>query len=114
MLAVITELGHAEIAAQLKNWVHNTDDLPLQELLASHGVTTRVEPAGAKLGLRVQESQGLQIKTVLRGGPTEQAGMMAGDEWLAIEVNGQRWRITKLDDAAVRQRLQSGHRLGGA
>ena len=103
VLAVITELGHAEIAAQLKNWVHNTDDLPLQELLASHGVTTRVEPAqlAQKLGLRVQESQGLQIKTVLRGGPAEQAGMMAGDEWLAIEVNGQRWRITKLDDVPL-------------
>ena len=100
VLAVITELGHAEIAAQLKNWVHSTDDLPLQELLASHGITTRVEPAqlAQKLGLRVQESQGLQIKTVLRGGPAEQAGMMAGDEWLAIEINGQRWRITKLDD----------------
>ena len=27
--------------------------------------------------------------------------MMAGDEWLAIAVDGQRWRISKLDDVTL-------------
>lgn len=103
VLDVISSLGHADIAEQLKTWVHSTDDLPLRELLAQHGVNSKVEPAqlAQKLGLRVQESQGLQIKTVLRGGLAEQAGMMAGDEWLALEAGGQRWRISKLDDVPL-------------
>lgn len=103
VLEFISSLGHADIAEQLKTWVHSTDDLPLRELLAQHGVNSKVEPAqlAQKLGLRVQESQGLQVKTVLRGGLAEQAGMMAGDEWLALEADGQRWRISKLDDVPL-------------
>ena len=27
--------------------------------------------------------------------------MMAGDEWLALEAEGQRWRIGKLDDVLL-------------
>ena len=100
VLAVVTELGNADIAQQLQSWVHSTNDLPLRELLAQHGINTKAEPAqlAQKLGLRVQENHSVQIKTVLRGGPAEQAGMMAGDEWLALEAEGQRWRIGKLDD----------------
>jgi predicted metalloprotease with PDZ domain len=48
-----------------------------------------------RLGLRVSESSGsLMVKTVLRGGLAEQAGVAAGDEWLAVDD----WRIHKLDD----------------
>ena len=103
VLAVVTELGNARIAQQLQSWVHSTNDLPLRELLAQHGINTKVEPAqlAQKLGLRVQENHSVQIKTVLRGGPAEQAGMMAGDEWLALEADGQRWRIGKLDDVLL-------------
>ena len=103
VLAVVTELGNADIAQQLQNWVHSTNDLPLRELLAQHGISTKVEPAqlAQRLGLRVQENHSVQIKTVLRGGPAEQAGMMAGDEWLALEAEGQRWRIGKLDDVLL-------------
>ena len=39
----------------------------------------------------------MQIKTVLRGGLAERAGMAAGDEWLGIEVDGQGWRLSKLE-----------------
>ncbi|MEX8193327.1 M61 family metallopeptidase [Comamonas guangdongensis] len=100
VLAMVGQLGGAPLAEQLQAWVHSTGDLPLRELLAKHGITAKVEPAqlAQKLGLRVQENHSVQIKTVLRGGLAEQAGMMAGDEWLAIESGGQRWRITKLDD----------------
>ncbi|MEG2977058.1 MAG: peptidase M61 [Comamonas sp.] len=103
VMAVVTELGNANIAQQLQSWVHSTNDLPLRELLAQHGINTKVEPAqlAQKLGLRVQENHSVQIKTVLRGGPAEQAGMMAGDEWLALEAEGQRWRIGKLDDVLL-------------
>ncbi|RGE45974.1 M61 family peptidase [Comamonas testosteroni] len=103
VLAVVTRLGSEAIAEQLRGWVHSTDDLPLRELLAQHGINTKVEPAqlAQKLGLRVQENHSVQIKTVLRGGPAEQAGMMAGDEWLAIASEGQRWRISKLDDVPL-------------
>ena len=44
----------------------------------------------------------MQIKTVLRGGAAERAGMSAGDEWLGVEVQGQAWRISKLDDVTLR------------
>ncbi|MEG0053983.1 MAG: peptidase M61 [Comamonas sp.] len=97
---IVAQLGSEAIARQLHLWVHGTNDLPLAELLALHGIKAKAEPAqlAQKLGLRVQENHSVQIKTVLRGGLAEQAGMMAGDEWLAIEAQEQRWRITKLDD----------------
>lgn len=107
ILAVVGEQATPALADQLSQWVHGTEDLPLAELLAGHGIKAQAEPAqlAQKLGLRVQENHSIQIKTVLRGGPAEQAGMMAGDEWLAIEVPGkdpaelvQRWRLARLDD----------------
>ncbi len=103
VLAVVSEVGNPEIAGQLQTWVHSTEDLPLRELLARHGINSKAEPAqlAQKLGLRVQENHSVQIKTVLRGGAAEQAGMMAGDEWLAVEADGQRWRISKLDDVQL-------------
>ena len=55
-----------------------------------------------RLGLRVAESTGLQIKVVLRGGAAESAGFAAGDEWLGVEIGSgkslTRWRLTKLDE----------------
>lgn len=103
VLAVVSEVGNPEIARQLQTWVHSTDDLPLRELLTKHGIKSKAEPAqlAQKLGLRVQENHSVQIKTVLHGGLAEQAGMMAGDEWLAVETDDQRWRIAKLDDVPL-------------
>ncbi|MDR3065739.1 MAG: peptidase M61 [Comamonas sp.] len=103
VLAVVGEVGSPDIAAQLRTWVHSTGELPLRELLEQHGVKSKTEPAqlAQKLGLRVQENHSVQIKTVLRGGAAEQAGMMAADEWLAVDVNDQCWRISKLDDVSL-------------
>ena len=103
VLTVVSEVGNLDIAGQLQTWVHSTGELPLRELLATHGIKSKAEPAqlAQKLGLRVQENHSVQIKTVLRGGAAEQAGMMAGDEWLAVEADGQRWRISKLDDVQL-------------
>jgi predicted metalloprotease with PDZ domain len=53
-----------------------------------------------RLGLRVTENHSVQIKTVLRSGPAEKAGMAAGDEWLGVQVQGQGWRIARLEDVA--------------
>ncbi|HEY4663357.1 MAG TPA: peptidase M61 [Comamonas sp.] len=87
---------------ELQAWVHGTDELPLQELLAAHGVKAETDkPAPAQaLGLRVQESHSVLIKQVLRGGLAEQAGMMAGDEWYGLKLSSssQAWRLTKLEE----------------
>ena len=103
VLAVVGEVGSPDIAAQLRTWVHSTGELPLRELLEQHGVKSKTEPAqlAQKLGLRVQENHSVQIKTVLRGDAAEKAGMMAADEWLAVDVNDQCWRISKLDDVSL-------------
>jgi len=99
---VLAELAGRSFDAELAQWVHGTTELPLAELLAAHGVHLKAEtPQWAqRLGLRVGESHSVHIKTVLRGGPAEKAGMTAGDEWLGIEVNQQGWRISKLEDVA--------------
>ncbi|NUN59847.1 MAG: M61 family metallopeptidase [Burkholderiaceae bacterium] len=101
--AVLHELGGRPFDAELDAWVHSTAELPLEELLGAHGISVKREepPVAQRLGLRVSETGALQIKTVLRGALAEQAGMAAGDEWIGIEVQGQGWRIGKLDDIAL-------------
>jgi predicted metalloprotease with PDZ domain len=97
---VLKELGGRAFTREIAAWVHGTRELPLQELLQPHGVIVLEEPAQLQqqLGLRVTEISGIQIKTVLRGGPAEQAGLAANDEWLGVEVAGTGWRLAKLDD----------------
>jgi len=54
-----------------------------------------------RLGLRMSDTAPLQVKTVLRGGAAEQAGLAANDEWVGIEVGGTGWRLSKLDDLTL-------------
>ena len=98
--AVLRELGGRSFDDELAQWVHGTAELPLADLLAAHGVQLQADAPqlAQRLGLRVAENHSVQIKTVLRGSPAEQAGLSAGDEWLGVEVQGQGWRIGKLDD----------------
>ncbi|MBS0609259.1 MAG: M61 family metallopeptidase [Proteobacteria bacterium] len=100
VLEVLQELSGRDWSAEIAQWVHGTADLPLAELLAAHGITLKAEPAqiAQRLGLRVAENGGLQIKAVLHGGAAETAGFMAGDEWLGVEALGQAWRLLKLDE----------------
>ena len=86
--------------AELDAWVHGTGELPLAELLAATGVDCNNDSAqiAQRLGLRVQEGASVQIRIVLPGGAAERAGMMAGDEWLGVEVASEGWRLKKLDD----------------
>jgi predicted metalloprotease with PDZ domain len=101
---VLAELSGRSFAKELARWVHGTADLPLKLLLEGHGVVVLEEPAqlAQRLGVRVTESAGIRIKTVLRGGAAERAGFSAGDEWLGLEVgpakSATRWRLTKLDE----------------
>ena len=100
--AVLRELGGRAFDEELDQWVHSTAELPLAQLLAGQGVALKAEKPqlAQRLGLRVAENHSVHIKTVLRGSAAERAGMNAGDEWLGVEVKGQSWRITKLDDVA--------------
>lgn len=103
VLTVLQALTGRSWEAELQVWVHGTQELPVTELLAAHGVAADADqpvPAQA-LGLRVQESHSVLIKQVLRGGLAEQAGMMAGDEWYGIEIGGQGWRLGKLEELAM-------------
>ena len=115
---VLQTLGKRSFAPELARWVHGVDELPLKTLLQQHGVSVLEEPAqlAHRLGLRVSESAGLQVKTVLRGGLAEKAGFAPGDEWLALEPQVKEkakartkspanikladggWRMNRLDD----------------
>jgi S1-C subfamily serine protease len=74
--------------------------------LERHGVTVAHDPApiAQQLGVRVSESGGaVRLKTVLRGGAAEAAGMAAGDEWLGVDVPAhgdlaaESWRLNSLE-----------------
>ncbi len=105
--------GQRSFAPELAHWVHGRDELPLKALLEQHGVAVLEEPAqlAQRLGLRVSENPGVQIKTVLRGGAAEQAGFAAGDEWLGLEPATKvrtkgtgpagGWRMNRLDDLTL-------------
>ena len=100
--AVLQSLAKRSFDAELKTWVHGKGELPLRELLTQHGVAVHDDPAqlAQRLGIRVSETQGVVIKTVLSGGAAEKAGFAAGDEWLGVEnIKPQSgWRIQRLDD----------------
>jgi len=104
LLEVLQATSGRSWAEEISAWVHSTGELPLQTALEAHGIRILEEPAqpAQALGLRVAETQGIQVRTVLRGGAAEQAGFTAGDEWLGIEcgqgASVSRWRILRLDD----------------
>jgi predicted metalloprotease with PDZ domain len=99
--AVLKELGGRAYTREIAAWVHGTKELPLEDLLRSHGIQVMQEPAQwqQRLGLRASETgAGIVVKNVLRGGAAEAAGMAANDEWIGIETGGQAWRLAKVDD----------------
>ena len=100
--AVLQTLAKRSFDAELKSWVHGKAELPLRELLTQHGVVVHDDPAqlAHRLGLRVSETHGVVVKTVLSGGAAEKAGFSAGDEWLGVETvkPPSGWRMQRLDD----------------
>ena len=107
VLAVLHDLSGESYTERMQQWVHGTDELPLQTLLEQHGFSYKKESASRseQLGLKLSEHNGLFVKAVLRGSAAEQAGFAAGDEWLAVSVAtdpaGGQWRVHKLDDLSV-------------
>ena len=100
ILEAVRSLGGEALAVDLNRWVHDTDELPLRELLAGHGVDWRDDgrqTVAQRLGLRVRESAltGIQVSHVLTGGAAEAGGVSARDDLLGC--NG--WRLRRLDDA---------------
>ncbi|XAH24685.1 peptidase M61 [Xylophilus sp. GW821-FHT01B05] len=106
-IETLQALAGRSFAAELAAWVHGTAELPLAPLLTTHGVEMVADPSqpAQRLGLRVTESNGVQVKVVLRGGAAERAGFAAGDEWIGIALPGKptgtEWRITKLEELAL-------------
>jgi predicted metalloprotease with PDZ domain len=108
LLRALKRLGRRSYEGEIAAWVHSTDELPLSSLLQGQGakVSHDKAPLAQQLGLRVSETGGaLVLKTVLRGGAAEAAGMAAGDEWLGVEFapvkrgdTAEAWRIHKLDE----------------
>ena len=89
-----------DFSTEIANWVHGRTDLPVDKLLTGNGISIQKEsaPLAQRLGLRVHEANhALTVKVVLRGSLAENAGLAAGDEWLAC--NG--WRMHKMDDFLV-------------
>ncbi|MDD2844948.1 MAG: peptidase M61 [Rhodoferax sp.] len=107
LLAVLAELSGKSYTTELQQWVHGTADLPLKKLLKQHGLRVDEEtaPLADQLGMKLNEQQGIRVKSVLRGSAAEQAGFAAGDEWLGVATGqgktAQRWRLNKLDDLAT-------------
>jgi predicted metalloprotease with PDZ domain len=95
----LADTAGRSMLAELQSWVHGTGELPLQPLLETAGVSWQSQaPTFAQsLGLRLSEGAvgGVHVKSVLRGGVAEAAGLSAGDELLAVDG----WRIRRLDDA---------------
>jgi predicted metalloprotease with PDZ domain len=108
VLRALKRLGKRSYEGEIAAWVHSTDELPLPSLLGEQGVKVSHDkaPLAQQLGLRVSETGGsVVLKTVLRGGAAEAAGMAANDEWLGVEFapgprggEAEAWRIHKLDE----------------
>lgn len=107
VLEAIEVVSGLRLDADLHDWVHSVQELPLQALLQTQGVDVQHEPASPAqtLGLRVQEGpQGLRVTHVLSGSAAQQAGFSAGDECLVLELpasasaSAQMWRLTQLAD----------------
>ena len=103
VLSVLANAGGRSFDAEIAQWVHGCDDLPLRELLEAQGLAIHDDPAqlAQRLGMRVSEDGGVHVKVVLRGSVAEQAGFAAGDEWLGVETGNGGWRIARLDDVSL-------------
>ena len=109
LLAVLHAVSGQDWRKTLHRWVHGTTDLPLKELLGAHGIQVHIDPSAwaQRLGLRVGEGPGVQLKFVFTAGAAQRAGMAPGDEWIGIELPASKghaasaWRLQKIDDLGL-------------
>ena len=99
--AACAEVSGLDLTGFFDTFVRGTDDLPLDELLAVHGVRLHRRPAaniadkggksadtglGVWLGATLADSNGrTAVTTVANGGPAETAGLAPGDELVALD-----------------------------
>ena len=76
---VLQTLSGESFERRLAEWVHGTTELPLEALLTQHGVRWHAAAAGLaeRLGLRMADTNGVQLKSVLRDSAAERAGLAA-------------------------------------
>jgi len=109
LLAVLRDVSGQDWRKTLQRWVHGTADLPLKDLLGAHGIQVHIDPSAwaQRLGLRVSEDRGVQVKFVFTDGAAQRAGMAPGDEWIGIELPASKgraasaWRLQKIDDLGL-------------
>jgi predicted metalloprotease with PDZ domain len=79
--------GAPDLAERLPSWLEGTDDPDLDDYLADVGLMLHPHQASIPwLGwqLEVTPGMGLQLQRVMRAGPAEEAGLMVGDELIAL------------------------------
>ena len=81
-----------ELASLLPQWLEGSDDPDLDSYLADVGLMLQPQQAASPwLGWQLEHTPtGVHLQRVVRGGPAEQAGLMVGDELIALA--GQRLR----------------------
>ena len=79
---------HAPLATLLPQWLRSKQDPPLHELLADVGLELTPETENhLDLGASVELKGGqLWVQRVYRQGPASEAGMMVGDELVALDA----------------------------
>ncbi|MER1966870.1 PDZ domain-containing protein [Castellaniella sp. GW247-6E4] len=107
--ALILEATGADTAAFIARHAEGLEDVPLAELLASHGITLRWEtehPSRPTLEARWRPAEGgLQLTTVFEGGPAHRGGLSAGDVLVALDG-------LRIADVAGLERLLDARRPG--
>jgi predicted metalloprotease with PDZ domain len=79
---------HAPLSTLLPQWLRSKEDPPLHELLADVGLELTPESEShLDLGASVENKDGqLWVQRVNRHGPASQAGLMVGDELVALDA----------------------------
>jgi predicted metalloprotease with PDZ domain len=102
-----------DLAELLPAWLQGCEDPPMEGVLADVGLCLQAEPGSRQwLGWQLEggPAADLVVRRVWRGGPAQRAGLMVGDEVLAID--GQRLRSSEQLDGFVAADLPlRSHRL---
>ncbi len=122
--ALAAEVSGLDLEPFFASAVRGTEDLALKDLLAEFGVALELRPTtgpddrgGAprvangellSLGVSTRDREhGLELTTVLDGGPAERAGLSPGDVLVALD----RLRVTSRNIARRLARFESGERV---
>ena len=123
LFASLSALGFAELADSARNWVSQSKPLPIQAAASQLGLQLNFRPAidhndlsgpdkrsdsqlcPASLDAGIKLQQGLlTITQVINGGAAQQAGLMVGDQLLALAG----WKITEQSLPQLMRRLTPG------